>query len=148
VVSHDRDFLDRVASAVVLAEGDGRWTEYAGGYTDMVNQRGHGIGGGTPEAASAKPAKKAVKGPANGEPAKRKLTFKEKYALENLPKQIAELRRKTATLRKKLDDPDLYRRDPKTFKKASADFAAAEAEIARAENEWLEMELLRETIEG
>ena len=43
VVSHDRDFLDRIATSVLFAEGDGTWTEYAGGYSDMVRQRGEGI---------------------------------------------------------------------------------------------------------
>ncbi len=43
VVSHDRDFLDRVATSVINAEGEGRWTEYAGGYSDMVAQRGVGV---------------------------------------------------------------------------------------------------------
>ena len=43
VVSHDRDFLDRVVTSVLYAEGDGRWTEYAGGYSDMVAQRGEGV---------------------------------------------------------------------------------------------------------
>ena len=52
VVSHDRDFLDRVATAVIVAEGQGVWTEYAGGYTDMVAQRGFGVRG--PNAAAGK----------------------------------------------------------------------------------------------
>ena len=45
IVSHDRDFLDRVATSVVVAEGGGRWVEYAGGYSDMVAQRGSGLAG-------------------------------------------------------------------------------------------------------
>ena len=45
IVSHDRDFLDRVATSVVVGEGDGRWVEYAGGYSDMVAQRGYGLAG-------------------------------------------------------------------------------------------------------
>ena len=43
IVSHDRDFLDRVATSVLMSEGDGRWVEYAGGYSDMVAQRGAGV---------------------------------------------------------------------------------------------------------
>ncbi len=61
VVSHDRDFLDRVATSVIVAEGEGRWTEYAGGYSDMVAQRGFGV---TAPAAAAKPkAEKAAPQP-------------------------------------------------------------------------------------
>ncbi len=44
LVSHDRDFLDRVATSVIVGDGDGRWVEYAGGYSDMVAQRGYGLG--------------------------------------------------------------------------------------------------------
>src|SRR5690606_40402189 len=53
VVSHDRDFLDRVATSIVMAEGDGRWLEYAGGYSDMVAQRGAGVSA----RSAAKPAR-------------------------------------------------------------------------------------------
>ena len=62
VVSHDRDFLDRVATSVIMAEGDGRWTEYAGGYSDMVVQRGEGVTARTLEKPSK--AEKAKVGPA------------------------------------------------------------------------------------
>ena len=43
LVSHDRDFLDRVVGSVLVSEGEGRWVEYAGGYTDMIAQRGEGV---------------------------------------------------------------------------------------------------------
>ena len=45
LVSHDRDFLDRVATSVIVSEGAGRWVEYAGGYSDMIAQRGFGLAG-------------------------------------------------------------------------------------------------------
>ena len=48
LVSHDRDFLDRVVTSVIVPEGDGRWTEYAGGYTDMLAQRGEELGARSP----------------------------------------------------------------------------------------------------
>ena len=57
IVSHDRDFLDRVATSVIVGEGDGRWVEYAGGYSDMVAQRGYGLAG--PLGAPAETAEKA-----------------------------------------------------------------------------------------
>ena len=56
VVSHDRDFLDRVATQIVMAEGDGRFTDYAGGYSDMLAQRGEGVVK-TPAKAERKEAK-------------------------------------------------------------------------------------------
>ncbi len=90
LVSHDRDFLDRVATSVVVSEGAGRWTEYAGGYSDMVAQRGFGlVAPGAPAAAKAPKEQREAPSPA---PAKRRLSFKDKHALERLPARIAELR--------------------------------------------------------
>ena len=62
LVSHDRDFLDRVATSVIVGEGDGRWVEYAGGYSDMVAQRGYGLAGplAAPAATAERPAKQAA----------------------------------------------------------------------------------------
>ncbi|MGE3477193.1 MAG: ABC-F family ATP-binding cassette domain-containing protein [Rhodospirillaceae bacterium] len=147
LVSHDRDFLDRVATNVVAFEGDGRWQLYPGGYADMVNQRGYGV-----QALSqpARPAAKAEK-PAADELAperqqKRKLTFKQKHALETLPARMEQLRKEIAAADKKLADPALYSRDPKGFAAASGTLHKAEADLAAAENEWLELEILREEI--
>jgi ATP-binding cassette subfamily F protein uup len=145
VVSHDRDFLDRVATSLVVAEGDGRWTEYAGGYSDMVAQRGHGVG--TPAAPRAEKAPRAT--PAATAPAPRqKLSFKHKHALETLPARIAALEAEMAALGARLADAGLYARDPKAFAAASERLAAAQAEKAAAEDEWLALELLREELEG
>src|SRR5208283_4981553 len=62
IVSHDRDFLDRVATSVVVAEGSGRWVEYAGGYSDMVAQRGHGLAGplAAPREKAEVPEKRSI----------------------------------------------------------------------------------------
>ena len=66
MASHDRDFIDRVAASTLVAEGDGRWTEYAGGYSDMVAQRGSGIGGrAIPKAKPAAAAKAAEPAPSS-----------------------------------------------------------------------------------
>ena len=91
VVSHDRDFLDRVATSVIVAEGEGRWTEYAGGYSDMVAQRGYGV---TKPRARARPPRReraAASAAAARRRRRRKLSFKQKHALETLPKEIARL---------------------------------------------------------
>ncbi|NVO13442.1 MAG: ATP-binding cassette domain-containing protein [Rhodoplanes sp.] len=149
LISHDRDFLDRVVSAVIVPEGDGRWTEYAGGYSDMISQRG----GDLLRTAPAKPAKEKAEASAPAptrEPkaAKRRLGFNEKHALETLPKTMAKLQKTIATLHQKLADPKLFGRDRKAFDEASRAAAAAEAELAAAEERWLELEMLREEIEG
>ena len=146
IVSHDRDFLDRVATSVIVAEGEGRWTEYAGGYSDMVTQRGYGVTKPSVErAAKSRPADAAAAPP----PAARaKLSFKHKHALEALPKQIDKLTAEIARLNGLLADPAFYTRDPAAFARLSTDLATAEAAKAKAEDEWLEIELLREELEG
>ncbi|WP_196257826.1 ABC-F family ATP-binding cassette domain-containing protein [Pelagibacterium limicola] len=148
VVSHDRDFLDKVASSVIVAEGDGTWNEYAGGYSDMVAQRGKGVEARAaikPQPAAPKEKSQIAAAPAQ---ARRKLSFKEKHALESLPKSMDALRAKMSTLQAKLDDPGLYMRDPDGFSAATREYTAAQEALARAEDEWLELEMLREEIEG
>ena len=148
VVSHDRDFLDRVATSVINSEGEGRWTEYAGGYSDMVAQRGSGVAARTREAAPAAPPPSTA-GLAAAAPARRgKLSFKDKHALDNLPRQMDDMRAQRAKLQAALDDPGLYGRDPARFAKLSAALADTDAKLAVAEDEWLMLELMREDLEG
>ena len=146
LVSHDRDFLDRVVTSVIAAEGDGRWTEYAGGYSDMLAQRrGQDLGRGRTRDRGGK--SQADSGTATAHP-KRKLSFKEKHALETLPMTMAALETEMDTLQTRLAAPDLFRKDTQTFETATARLAAAQAELAKAEEQWLELELRRAQIEG
>ncbi len=147
IVSHDRDFLDRVTTSVLVAEGGGRWIEYAGGYSDMVAQRGAGVGAmpvWSPAANKDKPKSAAVQ----AQKAKPRLTFKERQVLNNLPARIEELRVLKARLQSLLDDTGLYARSPAKFAEVSAAFARAEAELAEAEGDWLRLAVLREEIGG
>ena len=148
VVSHDRDFLDRVATSVIMAEGDGRWTEYSGGYSDMVAQRGAGVAARVVEKARTDKPRAETKPVASPPAAKRKLSFKEKHALETLPKEIEKLDAEIATLNAALAAPDLYSRDPNGFAAKSKALEAALARKAAAEEQWLELEVLREELEG
>src|ERR1700761_6898295 len=90
LISHDRDFLDRVVTSVIVPEGGGRWIEYAGGYSDMLVQRGADLKRGAIKAPAVETVKTNKGGPAPGA-AKRRLNFNEKHALETLPKTIAKL---------------------------------------------------------
>ena len=147
VVSHDRDFLDRVASSVLVSEGEGRWIEYAGGYSDMVTQRGFGVGAAPVEPAAKKPASGAPRRSTSpGE--KRKLSFKQKHALDTLPGRMDEAQGKRASLQALLDDPTLYARDRMAFDRLSAQIVEVETKLSRMEEEWLDLEMLREEIEG
>jgi ATP-binding cassette subfamily F protein uup len=144
VVSHDRDFLDRVATSILMAEGDGRFIEYAGGYTDMLAQRGQGVvARDIPRPATA--AKEATHRPAPSR--RRKLTFSDQHALKSLPAEMAALEAKIAGLQTRLSDSTLYARDPKTFTSLSTELAEAQTAIAEREHRWLELEMLREEIE-
>jgi ATP-binding cassette subfamily F protein uup len=150
VVSHDRDFLDRVATSTIAPEGNGRWIEYPGGYSDMIAQRGYGFArvsmqAATPAAKIEKSEPVAEKKPAT---TKGKMSFKDKHALETLPKQIDELTAKRDALSKEMEDPDLYNRDPARFTKISEAIGKLEEELAAAEERWLELEMLREELEG
>ncbi|HWK32175.1 MAG TPA: ABC transporter ATP-binding protein, partial [Hyphomicrobium sp.] len=129
---------------------DGKWSEYPGGYSDMLVQRGADLSGRrTATAAKVKPATGDAPVAQTSTPnPKRKLSFKEKHALETLPKQMATLQDEAKKLTGALADPGLYARDAKAFADKSARLAAIEADLAAAEEKWLELEILREEIEG
>ena len=145
LVSHDRDFLDRVCTSVINAEGDGVWIDYAGGYSDMETQRA--ARPDAPPQAVPTTREKAPLTKLAGPPA-RKMSFKEKHALETLPARMDTLRRDIAKFQRILADPGLYTRDPKGFERATASLTAAEAELAQAEERWLELEIQREAAEA
>jgi ATP-binding cassette subfamily F protein uup len=152
VVSHDRDFLDRVATSVINAEGGGKWLEYAGGYSDMVAQRGRGVtalpNDGAPEPGRRRGGVPAALAPTTGSAAPRKLSFKDKHALETLPERIAKLEADIARHQTTMADGGLYARDPAAFRRAADGLARAQAELSAAEERWLELETLREQVEG
>jgi ABC transport system ATP-binding/permease protein len=154
LISHDRDFLDRLVAGVVAPEGNGRWTEYAGGYSDMLAQRGADLSQAArkpenkPENKSeAREANKPSQPPATP-PAKQRLTFKDKHALETLPQTIVALQAEAAALQAQLGDPNLYARDRAAFEKVSAALGAVQHKIAAAEEKWLALEIMREEIAG
>jgi ATP-binding cassette subfamily F protein uup len=146
LISHDRDFLDRVVTSVIVPEGNGKWIEYAGGYSDMLAQRGADLKRETTKAQA--PAEKKEERPtAPASVQKRRLSFNEKHALETLPKKMETLHADIAKLQRVLDDPNLYAKDRKKFDDTSAAIAKAHEELSAAEERWLELEMLREEIE-
>ncbi|EHL98307.1 ABC transporter, ATP-binding protein [Acetobacteraceae bacterium AT-5844] len=150
VVSHDRDFLDRVTTNVIAWEGEGRWQDYPGGYSDMVSQRGHGVLAreDLSRKSTAPSAPKPAAAPAAPAPARKKLSFKDQHELETLPAKMRKLEAEAAKLKDILADPGLYARDKARFDKATELLVRAEAGLAEAEERWLELEMLREEAEG
>ncbi|MFT4320579.1 ABC-F family ATP-binding cassette domain-containing protein [Bartonella bacilliformis] len=149
VVSHDRDFLDRTVTHTIAPQGDGQWILYAGGYSDMIAQRKQA------EFARRQDQKKPVtvlrertKQPLLREGTSlRKLSYKQVYALETLPKSIDILSHEIQTLEKELSDPTLYCSDKARFERLSAALEEKKNLCAQQEEKWLNLELLREEIE-
>jgi ABC transport system ATP-binding/permease protein len=145
LVSHDRDFLDRVATSVLMHEDEGKWQEYAGGYTDMLAQRGAGV--------DARKIKQEIRERSETMApviiqARRKLSFKEKYALDNLPAKMESFKAELKKLEVALADATLFTRDPKLFEKTSKRHAESSTALAGAEEQWLELEMLKEELEA
>lgn len=140
LVSHDRDFLDRVATTTIAMEGDGKATAYAGGWSDYIAQRGPLEAAERPEKVKpAKPKPKQESQPRDG------LSFKEKHRLEALPGEIERLEAEIGKLQELMSDPELFTREPVKFKKATEALVERQEKLAAAEEEWL---LLEEKAEG
>ena len=153
LVSHDRDFLDRVVTSVLAPEGDGRWSEYPGGYSDMLEQRkgqepAKGVAANEDAPARSLPqTSNGSSSPAATKPV-RKLSFKEKHALETLPEHIRKFEAEIQVLAGKLSDASLFTRNRAEFDTISARLATTQTALEKAETAWLELEQLRTEIEG
>jgi len=143
LVSHDRDFLDRVASTTIAMEGDGRATLYAGGWSDYQSQRKFNE---TPAPAQAPAPRGSAPSPTPSAPKpkpaapKPGLSFTEKHRLDELPKVIDRLTAEIAKLEELLADPELFTREPVKFRKATEAMAERQASLDAAETEWLVLE--------
>ncbi|WP_373991122.1 ATP-binding cassette domain-containing protein [Duganella sp. BuS-21] len=137
LVSHDRTFLDNVVTQVIVAEGDGQWREFVGGYSDWERMRT-----ATPAAkTTAKPAAAAVTAAA-AVPAvsKKKLSFKEQRELEELPKQIAALEDEQTALNLQLTDPDFYKKNAAEARRINQRVEEIETELLTALERWEQIE--------
>lgn len=136
LVSHDRDFLDRVSTTTIAMEGDGRAIIYAGGYTDYITQRGEVIHHDQEEKKKPKVASEKPKSENEG------LSYKQQYRLKELPDIIARLEAEIAKLELFLADPNLFNDHPVKFQKATDGLIERQEALAKAEEEWLELEEL------
>lgn len=147
VVSHDRDFLDRVATMIVMSEGEGRFAVYAGGYSDMVAQRGQGVAKPAvkPQAKSDEKKSAPVRPPRE---AVAKLSFSDQHALKTLPDRIEAQNKQIAALQKELSDPKLYASNAAKFTRLSAELAELATQRDVNEELWLALEMKRESLES
>tara|TARA_R110002012_G_scaffold60307_3_gene157711 strand:- start:20470 stop:22281 length:1812 start_codon:yes stop_codon:yes gene_type:complete len=141
LVSHDRDFLDRVAATTIAMEGDGKATVYAGGWTDYLAQRQQDD---FDQSVIAK-AKTGAKGEKPKAAAQAGLSFTEKHRLESLPAEIKRLEAEIAKLEELMSDPALYTDNPVKFQKATDALIERNDKLQDAEAEWL---MLEEKAEG
>ncbi len=138
LVSHDRDFIDRIATTTVAMEGGGRAIIFAGGWSDYQMQRG--------EKGALEPPDNTKKMNVNkgALPARKKvnsaLTFTEKHRLERLPEEIGRLEREIEKLAGLLSDADLFSKDPAKFQKATKALTERQAMLTASEEEWLRLE--------
>ena len=149
LVSHDRDFLDRTVTSVIAFEGEGRWIEYAGGYSDMVAQRGSRPGRCCRRISRRRRKRRGRhrRRDRAAEPRKR-LSPTEQHALKTAPARIEALHDDIRRLEALLADARFYARDREGFAKAGAELAKIQPDLAAAEEEWLRLELLREEVQG
>jgi ATP-binding cassette subfamily F protein uup len=145
LVSHDRDFLDRLVTSTIAVEGDGDVQEYAGGYSDYVIQRG--------EREAARPAPKKAE-PKRAEPAREaapaqaRFSMKEQRELTEITAKLDKLHTEISTIESALADPTLYQRDPAKAAQAGALLARKRDELHAAEERWLELEEKRAALAG
>ena len=147
LISHDRDFLDRVVTSVIVPEGDGRWIEYAGGYTDMLAQRGADLKREAVKAAAVEDKKEARTGRAFRGTQSAGSTSTKSTRWKRCRRRSPSCRPKSPNSSGMLDDPDLFQKDRKKFDQASDALTKAQKELQEAEDKWLELEVLREEIE-
>ncbi|MDB9943986.1 ATP-binding cassette domain-containing protein [Octadecabacter sp.] len=134
LVSHDRDFIDRVATTTIAMEGNGRCVTYAGGWTDYQNQRA------IDEPLAVKKSKSKVKTEAATETASGELSFTEKHRLEELPAVIARLEAEIAKLGELMADPALFTDHPVKFQKATDALLDRQSKLDAADEEWIMLE--------
>ena len=143
IISHDRDFIDRTVTTLLVFEGDGKIIPHSGGYSDYLGRRVK-----TEERQKAKAQSKVVKTDHRNLEAKTaKLSFKDKHALETLPQEIADLEEAIEKAEAKLADPELFNKDPEMFNNLAKSVTTNKTVLAAKEDQWLELEALREEIE-
>jgi len=158
LVSHDRDFLDRVVTATIVLPGDGRAVDYVGGFSDALAQAGGSMAALFPgltqnAAVTSTTGSNKLKTPNNTPQEKpktkpAKLSYKQQRTLTQLPDRIEALQIDVARLEQELADSTLFTRDPEGFQARADHLTTAREALVAAEDEYLELEILREQLGG
>jgi ATP-binding cassette subfamily F protein uup len=141
LVSHDRTFLDNVVTQVIVAEGNGLWREYIGGYSDWERVRPAAIPAGSPKPAAKAEVKAEVVAEAAAPVVKqKKLSYKEQREMEALPALIAQLEDEQKAITEKLADASLYTKQPDEVKRLNQRFTEIDGLLLEALEKWEEIE--------
>jgi ATP-binding cassette subfamily F protein uup len=143
LVSHDRDFLDRLVNGVFVLAGDGRVREYAGGYSDYLRE---GADGGDDSKRAPRATERKSGAAPQPRPKAARMSYKETRELESLPGEIEKLGAERDVLEARLADPTLYERDRGAFDEATRRIGDVRTAFAAAEERWLELEMRREAL--
>ena len=146
IVSHDRDFLDRVVTSVIYMKGDGTLYEHAGSYSELLEK----IKSETQPLKKIEAKKSVVedKHPEVKNPGNKKLSYNQKRLLEVLPMEIEQIEKRIAEIEALLSDADLYARDPDAFNNLSTELLEKQKAKEDKENKWLEIQMLKEELES
>ena len=131
LVSHDRDFIDRIATSSIVLDGQGAGIEYVGGYNDYLRVKPNPVSAIT---------RRSVRPPKRSAQVRTSLGYKEQRELDSLPKEIEELNKEIGMLEALLADADFYRKDRIGFEAATVDLEKKRSALTKSENRWLELE--------
>ena len=141
LVSHDRDFMDKVITSLIVVEGDGVVTEHVGGYSDWETHGGKLLDIQDKNPAKAEPATTKAAPPQNTEVKKaRKLSHKEQQELKKLPALIEKLEQRQQELESTMAKPDFYQSDREEIEAATKELATVHGELEDAIERWTLLE--------
>lgn len=144
LVSHDRDFIDRVVTSVIYMPGDGSVSEHAGSYSDLLEKLKSKIPAKKENKKEALPKKEET--PKSETKKTGRLSYNQQRLLEILPGKISELEKQIGDTEAALSDSSLYTENPEKFDTLTKQLEELKAELEKSENQWLEIEMLRESI--
>lgn len=144
LVSHDRDFIDRVVTSVIYMPGDGSVSEHAGSYSDLLEKLKSKIPAKKENKKEALPRKEEK--PKSETKKTGRLSYNQQRLLEILPGKISELEKQIGDTEAALNDSSLYTENPEKFDALTTQLEKLKAELEKSENQWLEIEMLRESI--
>ncbi len=144
LVSHDRDFIDRVVTSVIYMPGDGSVSEHAGSYSDLLEKLKSKIPAKKENKKEALPKKEET--PKSETKKNGRLSYNQQRLLEILPGKISELEKQIGDTEAALSNSSLYTENPEKFDALTKQLEELKAELEKSENQWLEIEMLRESI--